>query len=211
MSTTTNTENTASAAATATAEEGKRLGGVAAEEAMNVATEASKHVRGLLGEAQAQLSDQTGTQRDRLVETLHSLTDDLERLAGQSETSGIGSDLARQASQRARAFTQGIEGREPADLLDDVRAFARRRPGTFLLGALAAGVVAGRLARGARSEAGSTGAAASSAPVASPVVPSTAPIAPGYQAGRNEAQLDDGIATAMHPAVVTTDEQSGRP
>jgi len=31
-----------------------------------------------------------------------------------------------------------------------VRGFARRRPGTFLLGALAAGIVAGRLARGAK-------------------------------------------------------------
>jgi hypothetical protein len=42
-----------------------------------------------------------------------------------------------------------LEQREPGELLDEVRALARRKPGTFLLGALAAGVVAGRLTRGA--------------------------------------------------------------
>lgn len=35
-------------------------------------------------------------------------------------------------------------------MVDQVRGFARRRPGTFLLGALALGVVAGRLGRGAK-------------------------------------------------------------
>jgi hypothetical protein len=43
-----------------------------------------------------------------------------------------------------------LDGKEPSELLDDVRQFARRRPGTFLLGALAAGVVVGRLTRGAK-------------------------------------------------------------
>jgi hypothetical protein len=41
-----------------------------------------------------------------------------------------------------------LEQREPGDLLDEVRRFARRRPGAFVLGALVAGVVAGRMTRG---------------------------------------------------------------
>jgi hypothetical protein len=50
-------------------------------------------------------------------------------------------------SDRVRALGTYLEGREPGDLLGDARDFARRRPGTFLLGALAAGVVAGRMFR----------------------------------------------------------------
>jgi hypothetical protein len=40
---------------------------------------------------------------------------------------------------------RGVEG-----VLDDVRSFARRRPGVFLLGAGIAGFAVGRLVRGAK-------------------------------------------------------------
>ena len=46
------------------------------------------------------------------------------------------------------SFAGKLQNREPAELLDEVRSFARRKPGLFLLGAAAAGVVAGRLTRG---------------------------------------------------------------
>jgi hypothetical protein len=59
----------------------------------------------------------------------------------------MATDLAREVSDRVRALGSHLEGREPGQLLDDARDFARRRPGTFLLGALAAGVVAGRMFR----------------------------------------------------------------
>ena len=59
----------------------------------------------------------------------------------------MATDLAREVSDRVRTLGSHLENREPAQLLDDARDFARRRPGTFLLGALAAGVVAGRLFR----------------------------------------------------------------
>jgi hypothetical protein len=62
----------------------------------------------------------------------------------------MASDVARQVADRAHTLAGHLEDREPGDLLGDVRDFARRRPGTFLLGALAAGVVAGRLTRAAK-------------------------------------------------------------
>jgi hypothetical protein len=61
-------------------------------------------------------------------------------------------------SDRARQVGARLDGREPQELLDDVRGFARRRPGTFLLGSLAAGVLVGRLLRGAKDAGGSSGA-----------------------------------------------------
>lgn len=150
----TGTEQAKQAASTA-ADEGRHVAGVAGGEARKVADEAKSQARGLMDEARGQLDDQTRSQRDRLVTTLHSVSEDLDSMASQGTEQGIASDLARQAGQRARALGEHLDGREPADLLGDVRRFARDRPGTFLLGALAAGVVAGRLARGAR-DAGST-------------------------------------------------------
>ena len=58
-------------------------------------------------------------------------------------------DLAQEASRRAGEISHWLDNHEPADLLDEVRRFARRRPVAFFALAAAAGVVAGRVTRGA--------------------------------------------------------------
>jgi hypothetical protein len=136
-------------AASTASSEGKRMAGVAGDEAQKIVGETKRQVQALMDEARSGLQDQSRTQRDRLVETLGTLGTDLDRMAEQADT-GLASELVRNAAQRVRSVTGQLEGREPAELLDDVRDFARRRPGLFLLGALAAGVVAGRVARGAQ-------------------------------------------------------------
>ena len=94
------------------------------------------------------MNDQATTGRDKLSETLRTLGDDLQQMAqGQGSGEGMAADLAREVSDRIRTLGGHLESREPAQLLDDARDLARRRPGTFLLGALAAGVVAGRMFR----------------------------------------------------------------
>lgn len=157
-------EQAGDTAATA-ADEGKHLTDVAGEEARNVADEARQQGRALLEDARGQLEEQSRTQRDRLVQTLGTVGDDLDRMSGQAD-SGLAADLVRQAAERVRSVSSHLEGREPAELLGEVRDFARRRPGTFLLGALAAGVVAGRFARGAQKaqSAPSSGAPAQGVP-----------------------------------------------
>lgn len=153
MTTDTSATERAQDAASTAKDEGKHVAGVASEEARGVASEARDQARNLAGEAMTQVQDQVGTQtrdqRDKLVSTLGTLGDDLERMASQSD-SGLATELARQVADRARSISSRLDGREPEELLEDVRTFARQRPGTFLLGALVAGVVVGRLARGAR-------------------------------------------------------------
>jgi hypothetical protein len=125
---------------------------VASEEAKGVAAEAKDQARSLVGEArgqlQTQLEDQGRQQKDRLAGTLATFGDDLGSMA--ENGSGLAADVAHEVADRARSLSRHLEGREPGELLDDVRRFARRRPGTFLLGALAAGIVVGRLARGTK-------------------------------------------------------------
>jgi len=175
------TDKAGQAASTAV-DEGKHVTGVAGEEAQKVAAEAKQQGKVLLEDAKGQLEEQSRAQRDRLVQTLSSLGDDLTRMSSQAD-SGLASGLVDQAAQQVRGLTNRLEGREPADLLDDVRDFARRKPGTFLLGALAAGIVAGRLARGAKEASssssspgaatGTTGRSTTSGRDAFPTTPST--------------------------------------
>jgi hypothetical protein len=58
-------------------------------------------------------------------------------------------DLINQASTKGNEIVRWLEDREPADVLADVRRFAARRPVMFLTLCGLAGVVAGRITRGA--------------------------------------------------------------
>jgi hypothetical protein len=87
-------------------------------------------------------------QQQRAAQQLHSVADELHAMAANGGQSGLATEVARQAADRVRGAASWLEQREPSDLLEEVRRFARRRPGTFLIGAAVAGVAAGRLTRG---------------------------------------------------------------
>lgn len=137
-------------AAGTAAEETKHVAGVAQEEAAKVASEAKDQLRGLLGDATSQVDEQSRAQKSRLTETLRTFGDDLDGMAQQQEGSGPATQLVQQVAQQAKSLASHLDDREPQDLVEDVRRYARRRPGTFLLGAVVAGVVVGRLTRGAK-------------------------------------------------------------
>jgi hypothetical protein len=195
MTSTPNTTDKAQATASAAADEGRHVAGVAKDEAQNVASQAKEQARGVMDDAMSQVHEQSRTQRDRLVGTLQTFSDDLEQMASQGGRSGMATDVARQVADKTRSLSSHIDGREPSELLDEVRDFARRRPGTFLLGALAAGVVAGRFARGAKEAKSSSGSAGSSTSYDGPRGTATgAPLAgTGYPAG--EPAYPDSTAT----------------
>lgn len=145
-------------------DQGKQVGETAKSEARHVAADAQEQARHVLDDARTQVEEQSRTQLDNLVTTLKGFADDLERMArGEGAGGGIARDVVTQVSQRAQSLSSQIQGREPGELLDQVRSFARQRPGTFLLGALAAGVAAGRLTRGAKDAHSSTSSDASTA------------------------------------------------
>lgn len=152
-------EQAKEAAGTA-AEQSKHVAGVAQQEAARVASEASSQLRGLVQQATSEVEEQSREQKARLATNVRTFADDLDSMRSQGQSQGQSSGLASQAvqqvAQQARDLATRLEGREPRELLEDVRRFARRRPGTFLLGALAAGVVAGRLTRAGKAAQDST-------------------------------------------------------
>ncbi|MGY2704188.1 hypothetical protein [Nocardioides sp. HB32] len=195
MTTNTGATERAKETASTAADEGRHVAGVAKEEATNVAATAADQARSVMGDAVdqvgSQLGEQATTQRDRLSGTLRTFGDDLEQMASQSPSSGLASNLAHEVAERARSLGAQLESREPRQLLDDARDFARRRPGTFLLGALAAGVVAGRLFRGA-----ADGAAAASLAPAAPSAPTpTTPVTPPATAPTGGARSTGAVTT----------------
>lgn len=126
---------------------GQRVGHTAREETKKVAAEAGTQTRNLLHEAGGELREQAAAQQERLAGGLRSLGSQLSEMADSSSEPGMAADVARQAADRARAVAQWLEAREPGSLVQEVKSFARQRPGLFLGLAAGAGVLAGRLTR----------------------------------------------------------------
>ena len=145
-------------------EQAGNVASTAGDQARNVAGEAKSQARNLLHETQGQVREQAGQQKQKASGGLRSLSDELRSVADGNGTTPGGplNDIARQASEKAQELASWIDAREPGDLVNELRDLARRKPGTFLLGAAAAGVLAGRLTRSAvdvkRDQSGSGGA-----------------------------------------------------
>src|ERR1700754_3183781 len=120
----------------------------AKEQGKQVARETARAARDLYGTTRAQLRDQTGAQQRRAAAGIRSIGDEIRSMAEQGGQSGPASDLAHQASARIAGVADWIEAREPGQVVDEVKQFARRHPGAFLAGAAILGVLAGRLTRG---------------------------------------------------------------
>ncbi|THG30372.1 hypothetical protein E6C70_15125 [Glaciibacter flavus] len=160
-------------------DEAKNVAGQAVDSGKSVAATAKDEAAGVVGEAKAQVStlfhqvtgelkDQAATQQSRAADGLRSIGGDLDDMASAS-SGGVAADLVSQASSRAKAWGSWLADRDPESLVDEVREFARRRPGTFIAIAAVAGLLAGRITRSAASNASApdkTGTGASGSRVA---------------------------------------------
>ncbi|MDQ1623889.1 MAG: hypothetical protein QOH19_2307 [Actinomycetota bacterium] len=119
----------------------------AKSETAHVASEVKTNAKDLLYRAKSDLTEQTSTQQQKVAEGLRSISDELRTMASSADQPGVASDLARQAAERSSAIASWLEARDPGSLLNEVKSFARQRPGAFLMLAAGAGVLAGRLTR----------------------------------------------------------------
>ena len=128
-------------AATDVAQTGKQA-------AQDVVEQTKSQASDLLGKSREQLSEQAEVQQSAIVDALRSVGDQLASMTEQTDQSGAAVDLAAQGRDRARQAADWLGDRTPEQVLDDLRAYGRERPGAFLLGSALAGIVAGRLTRG---------------------------------------------------------------
>ena len=125
-----------------------QVAGTAVQEGKRVAHEGRRQAQELTRQVGQQVDEQSRVQKDKAASGLRSLAAELQGMAA-AGSGGMGTDLAQQAAATVQDAAGWLDERQPGQLLDEVRGFARRKPGTFLLGALVAGVAAGRLTRGA--------------------------------------------------------------
>lgn len=123
------------------------VAGVAGEEAGHVAQEAKDAARGFLDDTRAQLSDQASAQQHRAAQAMRTVGDDFAGMAEAAGSDGMAAGLVRGLGDRTRHVATWLDDREPADLVRELRGFARRHTGAFLVAAVGLGIVAGRLTR----------------------------------------------------------------
>lgn len=126
----------------------QNVAGTAASEAKSVAAEASSQAKDLFGTVSSEVQNQAGAQQQKVTEGLRGISDELKSMADKSDNQMV-AGLVQQASQRAHTAAGWLDGREATEVLEDVKSFARRKPGTFLAIAAGTGFVVGRLTRGA--------------------------------------------------------------
>ncbi|HET9140956.1 hypothetical protein [Actinophytocola sp.] len=129
------------------AERAGEVTSVVGEQAKQVASETGTQAKNLLEEGANQLRGQASDAQHKLAEGLHGMAEELRRMTDRGDDSGMATDLVRQATERTEQVASWLKTREPGDLINEVRSFARRRPGVFLAGAAVAGLLAGRLTR----------------------------------------------------------------
>ncbi|MGW4465043.1 hypothetical protein [Micromonospora sp. NPDC004704] len=184
------------------AQAGRNVTATVKEQGGETLAEATRQARNLYGEARGQLASQAGEQQRRTAGGLRSLADEMRAMAEQGGQSGPVSEFARQAAERIHVTAGWLEEREPGDLLTEVRAYARRNPATFLVGAALLGVVAGRLTRNM----GGSGVQDAAAGDHGLVVAETAPPANG-----SVGQVDDASTSALSVAAPASQSPTTQP
>lgn len=128
------------------ADAARQVAGTVKEKASDVTSDVRQQTQRLAGQTRDQLVDQASQQKERATQSLRSVGEELRGMA-EHGGSGLGTQLAQHGAKFTDQAADFLQQHEPGDLLDEVRGYARRKPGTFLLVAVAAGVVAGRLTR----------------------------------------------------------------
>lgn len=155
------------------AEQAQQVAGTAAEQVQQVAGTAAEQAQHLFADTRGRLQQEAGQQQTKVVEGLRSLGDELAAMTNHEGESGVATDLARRGQGYVTSAAEWLDSREPGELVGELRRFAQRRPGAFLAGAVLAGVMAGRLTRGATAQAqsGPAGSSPSAAGGAEPSSP----------------------------------------
>ena len=148
---TTSQSNTSKTAETAKdlAQEGQHAAtevlDTAKHEASLLGEQAKEQAADLLGELSSDLREQASLQQQKVATNLRDISDEFRSMLDQSQASGTAATLVDQASHHSGQIADWLDQRDPGDVVDEVKQFARKRPGAFLGIALGAGLLAGRI------------------------------------------------------------------
>jgi len=156
------TATTAKAAATDVAAEAsdgiKEIATEVTTQAQQVAGEAKRQLSSIVDQTRAEFADQAEARTSQAATGLRTLAGQVEALAqGRPQDAGDLAGYLDDARSRLTKFSDRLDDGGPQGLLDDVSAFARRRPLVFLAATAGAGFLVGRLARAGSAASGPDG------------------------------------------------------
>jgi hypothetical protein len=125
---------------TTSGREGAREGGRA---------DAGRRDDGLAGWLQRRVTRELSARKNRVSDRLGNVAESVRRASEplRAEPFPALGGLAENAARRIERVADGLRERELDELAEDVRGFARHRPGAFIGAGLAAGLIAGRFLR----------------------------------------------------------------
>ena len=130
-------------------EAGKAVADTAKDEGRAVVDTAKQETARFVSDARAELHKQGDEQTRRLAERMRDIGGQLEGAQRGEAPSGAVATVLSEAADRANRLAARLDQDGIDAVTSDVKAFARRRPGVFLLGAFGLGIVAGRTLRNA--------------------------------------------------------------
>jgi hypothetical protein len=146
------------------AERAAELKDTASEHVGAVASEAKEKARNVMDQTRSEVGHQLDEQGRRAGKVVRHASEQLHSMAESAEP-GVVTDLTRQLGDGLENVARTVEQGGVQGVADDLRRFARRQPGLFLVGAGVAGFVVTRLLRsGAMSAASGNGSSSGQTP-----------------------------------------------
>lgn len=153
----------------------------AKEQAREVAHETAGQARRVVDDVRQRASQEADDQAKRVVQGINRLADELTSMAEHSTEGSPAAGAIRQVADTGRQAARYLDERGLGGVLEATQDFARRKPGTFLIGAAVAGFLVGRVVKSATGSS-SSGNRATSEPATRPAVGQVPPRADTYVA-----------------------------
>ncbi|MGA5758702.1 hypothetical protein [Nonomuraea bangladeshensis] len=169
----------------------REVAGTAVERTAQVADEARHQARRAVNELRNRVREQSDHQSQRAAQSLRQWSEDLSSLQEHAKPDSPVTGVVRQIAGQGHRAADYLDRNGLAGMVNDVQSFARRRPGAFLAGALAAGFLVGRIMKAANESPETTSGPGQRSPLSfadtvpsgsAPVVP-PAPVAPPAPVG----------------------------
>src|SRR3954463_12081892 len=144
-----NAPGSVSQATSTVVEKASNVGATVTDETRNVAHDARDHARQIASESRESLRSEASKQAARVAVTLRDISGQLQSMAQSQSGGGVAVDMSRQLADTATRAAHKLETGGLDAALGDLKSFARRRPGLFLMGAVGVGFATGRLLKAA--------------------------------------------------------------
>lgn len=124
------------------------VGQTAKEHTRQLGDEVARQARDVTGQVRERLTGEAQSQNERLAMTLRHLSGELEMMHKNAPGDSMAAAMVQRLSEGSRQAADYLREHGPEGVLNEVKEYARRKPGTFLLTSAVAGFVVGRIGKG---------------------------------------------------------------